>query len=184
MTTMDEHEQRAREVVRDLVRYLASPCPSGEPDFAPIIASALRAAVAAERERWKGAADAIVQAWDHDEIGQVDGALIDALRSIPTPAPAQAEQRGREEDESVHRLTRERDCARAVTAHYLEQVRVAEAGRTDALANYAAMWALLDELLHEQRSITADEAAWFYTGQSQVVWDALRAAGLAPERAR
>ena len=64
----------------------------------------------------------------------------------------------------------------------LELVEVAEPpALEDVLKAYANLWQLLHTITEEERSMTADEAATFYTGQPEDVWAELGRRGLVPE---
>lgn len=117
---MDEHDKRAREVREKVLHALTSGDAARAAKATGFIASALRAAVAAERER-KGENNATIAAHLRyaSEIVENEGesqewqryarvfanrlraeADFHATRSAPVPAPAQAEQRVSEEDDA------------------------------------------------------------------------------------
>jgi hypothetical protein len=135
MTTTDEHEQRARAVVQAWEDACENgPLTEDGPEIATFIASALRAAVAAERERCK----AIVE--DHGGTYCMASCALCALAErISTPAPAQAEQRVSEASKArivakMLDLAAGWDASARISRRSAERANERQAARCDAEA--------------------------------------------------
>jgi hypothetical protein len=128
-----------------------------------------------------------------DELDALYAEMAEAERALATAKHAVRAAAGHN-PQSWHRQIkaeeRHGDAAEAFAAslsaawpEVRERLRRAEREREAALKAYAALWKLLDEMADEERGIHDLEASWLYTEQPGDVWNALRAAGLAPDRA-